>query len=182
MGHSRSFFMSDLSDSLTVTHLSWVTWAILSQSLICLERSEQIAHCHSFDLSRMSKWAMSKWAKSQPWFSLLNSFCYLKKLLLKIRNKYWNLFADKKSMKAQQIFKNKNISTSATSGLTSTTSVWELSWTSRVLIHSLGRPEAVVGGQGTRLAVTPNQASPPGPSSWVRMRGVDGSRRRLWPS
>ena len=85
-------------------------------------------------------------------------------------------------MKAQQIFKNKNISTSATSGLTSTTSVWELSWTSRVLIHSLGRPEAVVGGQGTRLAVTPNQASPPGPSSWVRMRGVDGSRRRLWPS
>ena len=60
--------MSDLSELLTVTYLSWETWAIRSQLLICLERSERIAHSRSFDLSEMSEWAMSKWANSQPWF------------------------------------------------------------------------------------------------------------------
>ena len=63
----HSFLVSDLSDSLTVAHLSWATWAICSQSLICLQRSEQIAHSLSFDLSEMSKEAMSEWANSQPW-------------------------------------------------------------------------------------------------------------------
>ena len=62
--------MSDLSDSLTVAHLSWATWAICSWVLICLEQSKQIAHSRSFDLSEMSKWAMSKWANSQPWITL----------------------------------------------------------------------------------------------------------------
>ena len=44
-----------MSDSLTVAHLSWVTWAIHSQSLICREWSEQIAYSCSFDLSQMSE-------------------------------------------------------------------------------------------------------------------------------
>ena len=52
--------MSDLSDLLTVAHLSWVTWAIHSQSLICLERCERISHSSSFDLSEMSNERMSK--------------------------------------------------------------------------------------------------------------------------
>ena len=43
--------MNDLNDSLTVALLTWATWAIRSQSLICPERSELIAHCRSFDLS-----------------------------------------------------------------------------------------------------------------------------------
>ena len=66
----RSFPLSNLSESLTVAHFLWTTWVIRSRSLICLERSEQIAHSRSFDLSemsKMSKWAMSKWANSQPW-------------------------------------------------------------------------------------------------------------------
>ena len=33
-----------MSDLLKVAHLSWATWAIRSRSLICLERSERIAH------------------------------------------------------------------------------------------------------------------------------------------
>ena len=49
-----------MSKSLMVAHLSWATWANRSQSLICFERSEQIAHSHSFDLSEMSKWANSQ--------------------------------------------------------------------------------------------------------------------------
>ena len=54
------WFLSDLSDSLTVAHFLWAIWAICSQLLICLERSERIAHSCSFDLSKMSEWAMSK--------------------------------------------------------------------------------------------------------------------------
>ena len=46
---SRSFDMSDLSDLLTVAHLSWAIWANHSQSLIWFEQSERI----------------SKWANSQ---------------------------------------------------------------------------------------------------------------------
>ena len=55
---NRSFVLSDLSDLLTVTHLSWVIWVNRSQSLNWFERNEW-----------MSKWAMSKWANSQPcWY------------------------------------------------------------------------------------------------------------------
>ena len=36
--HGRSFVLSDLSDSLTVAHLSWAIWANCSQSLIWFER------------------------------------------------------------------------------------------------------------------------------------------------
>ena len=50
-----SFVMSDLSDLLTVAHLTWATWAIGSQSLTCPEQSEQIAHSRSFDLSDLIK-------------------------------------------------------------------------------------------------------------------------------
>ena len=56
IAHIRSFVMSDLSDLLTVAHLSWATWANSSHSLICPEGFE-----------RMSKWAMNEWANSQPW-------------------------------------------------------------------------------------------------------------------
>ena len=47
--------MSDLSDSLIVTHLSWATRAIRSWSLICLEQPEQFAHNRSFVLSDLSE-------------------------------------------------------------------------------------------------------------------------------
>ena len=47
--HSRSFVLSNLSDSLTVAHLSWVIWANHSQPLIWFERNEWL-----------SKWAMSE--------------------------------------------------------------------------------------------------------------------------
>ena len=56
----RSFVLSELSESLTFAHLSWATWTIRSQSLICPERPEQIAHICSFVLSDLSKWAMSE--------------------------------------------------------------------------------------------------------------------------
>ena len=55
--HSRSFVMSNLSNSLTVALLTWATWAICSQMLICPEQSEWIAHSRSFDLSDLNKWA-----------------------------------------------------------------------------------------------------------------------------
>ena len=45
--------MSDLSDSLTVTHLSWAIWANCSQSLIWFEQNEQRSE--------------REWANSQPW-------------------------------------------------------------------------------------------------------------------
>ena len=38
--HGRLFVMSDLSDLLTVAHLSWAIWANRSQSLIWFEQSE----------------------------------------------------------------------------------------------------------------------------------------------
>ena len=50
-----SIFMSNLSDSLMVAHLSWATWAIRSRSLICLERPERFAHSCSFVLSNLSE-------------------------------------------------------------------------------------------------------------------------------
>ena len=56
MAHICSFVMSNLSVFLTVAHLSWATWANWSHLLICPEQFE-----------RMSKWAISKWANSQPW-------------------------------------------------------------------------------------------------------------------
>ena len=55
--HGRSF---PLSDSLKVAHLSWAIWTNCSQSLIWFERNERNEW--------MSKWAMSEWANSQPWF------------------------------------------------------------------------------------------------------------------
>ena len=52
IAHGHSFVLSDLSDSLTVAHFLWATWAICSRSLICRERSDQIAHSRSFDLNK----------------------------------------------------------------------------------------------------------------------------------
>ena len=51
IAHIHSYVMSDLSNSLTVTHLSWAPWAIRSQSLICPERLEWFTHIRSFVLS-----------------------------------------------------------------------------------------------------------------------------------
>ena len=61
-----SFIMSDLNELLTVTHLSWATWASRSWSLICLERPERFAHrrsCVLSDLSESLKVAHLIWAK-----------------------------------------------------------------------------------------------------------------------
>ena len=54
IAHGRSFDMSDLSDSFTVTHLSWAIWANCSQLLIWSEL--------------MSDEQMRKGSNSQPWF------------------------------------------------------------------------------------------------------------------
>ena len=39
-----SFVLSNLSKSLTLAHMSWATWAIRSQSLICPDRPEWMPH------------------------------------------------------------------------------------------------------------------------------------------
>ena len=68
--------MSDLSQSLMVAHFWWATWAICSQSLICLERPEPFAHSRSFVLSDLSesltvasliwaKWRNERWANER---------------------------------------------------------------------------------------------------------------------
>ena len=89
--------MSDLSELLTVAHLSWATWAIRSWLLISSERPERFTHSCSFVLSdhsksltvahliwakwakcgneRMNEWAMSKWANSQPWYKPKKGTC-----------------------------------------------------------------------------------------------------------
>ena len=67
----RSFPLSDLSESHTVAHLSWATWAIRSRLLISSEGPERFTHGRSFVLSYLSKlltfahliWA--KWANEQ---------------------------------------------------------------------------------------------------------------------
>ena len=48
------FIMSNLSESLTVTLLSWATWAIHSWLLFCHEWPEQFAHSRSFFLNNLS--------------------------------------------------------------------------------------------------------------------------------
>ena len=57
-----SFIMSGLNKLLTVALLTWATGVIRSQSLICPERSEQIAHSHLGDLS---KCANERWANER---------------------------------------------------------------------------------------------------------------------
>ena len=93
ISHSCSFVMSDLSDLLTVAHL---TWAIRSQLLICPERSELIAHSRSFDLSNLSEWAMSKWGMSK-WAN--SQSC----LVLNFQIRHWFFFI----LKAQIYLKEK---------------------------------------------------------------------------
>ena len=57
----NQFFLSESliyhKRSEQITLLTWATWGIRSQSLICPER---IAYCCSFDLSNLSKWANSQ--------------------------------------------------------------------------------------------------------------------------
>ena len=60
IAHGCSFIISDLSNSLTVAHLSWATLAICSQSLVSPEQSEWIAHSCSFDLSDLRELANSQ--------------------------------------------------------------------------------------------------------------------------
>ena len=50
-----SFIMSDLSESLTVAHLSWAPWAICSRSLFWYEQPERFAHSRSFVLRDLSE-------------------------------------------------------------------------------------------------------------------------------
>ena len=79
-----------------VAHLYWVTWAIGSQLLISSEQPEQIAHSRSFDLSKVSEWVMSKWAKSQPWNFLRYCDKQLKQYL------FFSLFKSKTEEKLKQ--------------------------------------------------------------------------------
>ena len=70
------FIMSNLSESLTVTLLSWATWAIQSWLLFCHEWPEQFAHSRSFFLNNLSDsltvahlssviWANEQWANER---------------------------------------------------------------------------------------------------------------------
>ena len=52
---NRSFIMSNLSKTLTVAHLSWVSWAIHSRSLFWYVWPDWLAHSHSFVLSDLSE-------------------------------------------------------------------------------------------------------------------------------
>ena len=63
----RSFLVSNLSDSLTIAHFLWATWANRSWSLIFGERNERFAHIahliwakwaiHSHRSPKKRKWA-----------------------------------------------------------------------------------------------------------------------------
>ena len=67
-----------------IAHLSWATWGIRSRSLICLERSERIAHSRSFDLSKMSEWANERWANDRipsPGIQIVSGYRLYKTLL-----------------------------------------------------------------------------------------------------
>ena len=65
---SRSFDMSDLSDLLTVAHLSWAIWANHSQSLIWFEQSEQMSKFPNLlKMSDVSKSLRSLTKNEQPW-------------------------------------------------------------------------------------------------------------------
>ena len=74
IAHDRSFPLSDLSDSVTVAHLSWAIWAIHSQLLIWFERNEE-----------MSEWANEGWANEQMRDERMSEFpalpCRMKWLL-----------------------------------------------------------------------------------------------------
>ena len=59
IAHCCSIVFSNLSDSLTIAHFLWATWAICWRLLIFLERSERVTHSPSFDLSKMSEWVTS---------------------------------------------------------------------------------------------------------------------------
>ena len=61
IAHICSLVMSDLSDWLTVAHLSWATGAIQSQSPICPEPPERFAHSCSFVLSELLTFAHFSW-------------------------------------------------------------------------------------------------------------------------
>ena len=61
----RSFIMSDLRNSLTVTLLSWSTWVICAQPLICPEQSERIAHSCSLKWEFSSEWGNEQWANER---------------------------------------------------------------------------------------------------------------------
>ena len=82
--HGCSFDMSDLSDSLTVAHLSWVIWANRSQWLIWFERNEQMSDewmsefpaLHSTAYRRRIKTAEK--AKSSLLFEGWNWFSFLR--------------------------------------------------------------------------------------------------------
>ena len=71
-----TFIMSDLSESITVAHLSWATWAIRSRLLFWHEQPERFAHSRSFVLSDLRKsptvshliwaiWVNERWAYEQ---------------------------------------------------------------------------------------------------------------------
>ena len=70
IAHGCSFVMRDLSDSLTVVLLIWVTWVICSQPLIFLsDLSKLLTVAYliwaKWDIERMSDWANEGWAIDQ---------------------------------------------------------------------------------------------------------------------
>ena len=102
-----SFVMSDLSNSLIVTLLTWATWAIRSQLLICPERSEQIAHSAHliWAIWANEQWANERWANERilrPDFLALRMWFSLASPEIKLK-KYWNILegARRKRKEAQ---------------------------------------------------------------------------------
>ena len=71
----RSFLVSDLSNSLTIAHFLWATWANRSWSLIFGERNERFAH--------MAHLIWAKWAihshrspKKRKWAKMSDSLIF----------------------------------------------------------------------------------------------------------
>ena len=70
-----SFLVSDLSDSLTIAHFLWVTWANCSWLLIFGERPERFAH---ITYLIWAKWAIHshRSPKEKKWAKMSDSFIF----------------------------------------------------------------------------------------------------------
>ena len=85
IAHGRSFVLSNLSDSLTVTHLSWAILGNRSQSLIWFEQNERMSEFPALQkTSDLLRKLMSKFPTLQWILFLLNVFDFINAYAFKI--------------------------------------------------------------------------------------------------
>ena len=90
IAHGRSFVLSNLSDSLTVTHLSWAILGNRSQSLIWFEQNERMSDERMSEFPALQKTSdllrklMSKFPTLQWILFLLNVFDFINAYAFKI--------------------------------------------------------------------------------------------------